>query len=290
MNITSESRAIPRIRLAYGEMRWEQFSLLFGQATDVISPLNPLINDDSLMWNAGNLGDRRPMLRGMWSPGLDAGKAGTGLVIAGAISSGGAIDQQDLDGNGIKDGEDSGRPALQGRLGYNAASRIPQCPISLGIWGLLGFESIETPIAGNDDFYSGGIGFDAIVPLTERWTLRGEGWWGQNLSDWRGGIAQGVNTVTGQEIHSRGGWVEVQRQAHEAHVLALGLTADDPSDSDLAGNATDRSLNWTWYVGNRFHLAGGLSIYLNAEFWTTEYLAHNHGDAGRVKAVFIKRF
>jgi hypothetical protein len=58
INIASESRAVPRIRHAYGEMRWDEFSILFGQTWDVISPLLPTINDDSLMWNAGNLGDR----------------------------------------------------------------------------------------------------------------------------------------------------------------------------------------------------------------------------------------
>ena len=66
IDITSESRAVPRIRHAYGEMRWDEVSFLFGQTWDVISPLYPTINDDSLMWNAGNLGDRRPMIRLKW--------------------------------------------------------------------------------------------------------------------------------------------------------------------------------------------------------------------------------
>jgi hypothetical protein len=114
IRITSESRAVPRIRLAYGKMTWDELSILAGQDWDVISPLLPMINDDSLMWFAGNLGDRRPMLRTTWNHELPEGDW---LKIDSAISSGGAIDGKDLDGNGIKDGEDSGYPAFQGRIG-----------------------------------------------------------------------------------------------------------------------------------------------------------------------------
>ncbi|MFP6676475.1 MAG: hypothetical protein VB878_15430, partial [Pirellulaceae bacterium] len=84
INIASDSRAVPRIRLAYGELKWDYFSILFGQEWDVISPLNPMINDDSLMWNAGNLGDRRPMVRLKWA---DNNSGRNRWVIAGAISS-----------------------------------------------------------------------------------------------------------------------------------------------------------------------------------------------------------
>jgi hypothetical protein len=287
INITSESRAIPRIRLGYGEMRWGDFSILVGQDWDVISPLLPMINDDSLMWNAGNLGDRRPMIRAKWDADLGEGDR---LILVGAISSGGAIDRKDLDGNGIKDGEDSGLPALQGRIGYETHSWVSGRKIGLGVWGFVSFESIGVPIMGHDDFTSRGFGVDWTVPLWCGVTVRGEAWQGRNLSDWRGGSAQGVNTTTGREIESHGGWVEIQLEPSEIHKLALGITADDPSDSDLIGNATGRTLNWTWYIGNRFNFGGGLSIHVNAEFWNTEYLTLSDGDAMRFKTVLIQRF
>ena len=287
INIASESRAVPRIRLAYGEMQWDEFSFLFGQTWDVISPLNPMINDDSLMWNAGNLGDRRPMLRLKWDHDFGAGER---WVVAGALSSGGAIDRRDLDGNGIKDGEDSGLPALQGRIGHERCSWVPGRTVGLGVWGFVSFESTDVPIMGNDDFTGRGVGIDWTVPFLRGVTWRGEAWHGRNLSDWRGGSAQGVNTATGREIESRGGWSEVQFAPSEHYTLALGITADDPSDNDLVGNATSRTLNWTWYVGNRLDLGGGLSIYLNAEFWNTEYLTLSDGGALRLKTVLIQRF
>ena len=287
VNLTSESRAVPRIRHAYGEMRWDEFSILAGQTWDVISPLLPTINDDSLMWNAGNLGDRRPMIRAMFDSGPGAGNR---LVVAGAISSGGAIDGKDLDGNGVKDGEDSGLPALQGRVGFDFPNWVSGHTVGLGVWGFVSFESIAVPIMGNDEFTSRGVGIDWNVPLLSWLAFRGEAWHGRNLSDWRGGAGQGVNTTTGREIESSGGWAELQFEPSEIHTLALGITADDPSDADLVGNATERTLNWTGFVGNRFHFGGGLSIYVNAEFWNTEYLTLRDGDAMRFKTVLIQRF
>ena len=59
----TESRQIIRIRHAYVRLDWERFSMLAGQTWDLVSPLFPTVNGDTLQWNAGNVGDRRPQLR-----------------------------------------------------------------------------------------------------------------------------------------------------------------------------------------------------------------------------------
>src|SRR5262245_17914956 len=60
----SESRQIIRIRHGYLKMDWDhQVSILAGQTWDVVSPLFPTVNNDTLMWNVGNPGDRRPQFR-----------------------------------------------------------------------------------------------------------------------------------------------------------------------------------------------------------------------------------
>jgi hypothetical protein len=287
LNITSESRAVPRIRHAYGKMTWGEFSLLLGETFDAISPLNPMINDDSLMWNAGNLGDRRPQLRTDWDHDLGCDRR---FIVATAISSGGAIDQQDLDGNGLKDGEDSAVPAVQQRMGYRFPTWCSHRTAELGVSWLVSFESVDTPIGGESDFVSRGVGLDWSLPLSQIATWRGETWYGRDLSDWRGGIAQGVNTTTGREIESRGGWTELQVEPFEWYRVAAGFTVDDPVNSDLIGNTTSRTLNTTWYVGNRFDFGGGLNIYVNLEFWETKYLGLDKGDAFRFKTVLIQRF
>ena len=287
IDITSESRAVPRIRHAYGQMSWEEFSLLMGQTWDVIAPLYPMINDDSLMWNAGNTGDRRPQIRAVWDHDLGSGRR---VIVAGAVSSAGAIDRKDLDANGVKDGEDSGRPALQQRFAYQHPSLVLDRPAELGVWGFVSWEQIDTPIAGEDNFVSRGVGIDWNLPIAECLSWRGEAFYGRDLSDWRGGVAQGVNTTTGEEIESRGGWTELQFEPFAWYQFAAGATIDDPVNSDLVGNATVRALNWTWYLGNRFHLGAGLDIYVNFEFWNTQSLGRDKGDALRFKTVLIQRF
>jgi hypothetical protein len=287
IGITSESRAIPRIRLGYGKMTWGELSILAGQDWDVIAPLLPMINDDSLMWLAGNLGDRRPMLKTTWNHQL---ADGDWLTIVTAISSGGAVDRQDLDGNGIKDGEDSGYPALQTRIGYAVPNYACEQSAEFGMWGFASFESVEVPIGGNDEFSSRGLGIDWSLPLVSMVTWRGEAWYGRNLSDWRGGIGQGINTATGEEIESHGGWTELQFQMKPWWKLALGTTIDNPVDTDLIGSATTRSRNRTWYVGNRLSLGGGLNIAFNVEFWNTQYLTLDEGDAVRFKTWLSQRF
>src|SRR5213075_2902130 len=82
-------------------------SWLFGQTWDIISPLFPSPNDDTLMWNAGNIGDRRPQFRYTYEPARRPLSVSVGLGLTGAI------DAQDLDANGIRDGEDSGLPNVQ---------------------------------------------------------------------------------------------------------------------------------------------------------------------------------
>src|SRR5581483_3749696 len=64
----SESRQIIRIRHAYLQLHKDDFTMLAGQTWDVFSPLFPTVNNDTLMWNAGNLGDRRPQFRVSYDP------------------------------------------------------------------------------------------------------------------------------------------------------------------------------------------------------------------------------
>src|SRR5215471_11425839 len=105
----SESRQIIRIRLAYLKLNWKSFSVLAGQDWDTYSPLIPTVDNDTTLWNAGNIGDRRPQFRAAYSSKI--GK--TRIDIAGSIGLTGAIDAADLDGNGVLDGQESGKPDVQ---------------------------------------------------------------------------------------------------------------------------------------------------------------------------------
>ncbi len=92
--ITPESRPLPRIRHAYLQLQRGDYSLLLGQTWDLISPLFPSPNDDTLMWNTGNLGDRRSQIRFTYEPQGRPFSWSVGLGLTGAV------DSKDLDNNG----------------------------------------------------------------------------------------------------------------------------------------------------------------------------------------------
>src|SRR5262245_37414511 len=117
---TSESRAALRMRHAWLKLGWETMAVYAGQREDVISPLMPIVNNDFVMWNAGNLGDRRPQLRFEYFPKMGDGQ----FTLQAMIGLTGANDAQNVETPGVAgtvstfDGVDSAMPTLQIRLAY----------------------------------------------------------------------------------------------------------------------------------------------------------------------------
>ena len=276
----SESRQLLRLRHGWMQLTWDRSSLLVGQTWDVISPLFPTVNSDTLMWNAGNLGDRRPMIRAQ----IDRGA----FSLAGALGQTGAIDAQDLDGDGASDGGSSGLPHLQARAGWVLPLAGEQ-ELSFGLSGHVAKEETSFPVAGGEDeFDSHSLSLDWKAGLTPRVTLMGELWTGENLADFRGGIAQGVNAATGQEIASQGGWIELGIAAGPVYSFYAGYTLDDPDDDDLP--AGGRSENSAWYVVNRFKLGRPLMVGIDYLCWTTELLGRPDGEDNRINLYAVYNF
>jgi len=278
----SESRQIIRIRHGYLKMDWDnQFSILAGQTWDVVSPLFPTVNNDTLMWNAGNLGDRRPQFRLAWEPKYGQGQ----WSFSGAAGLMGAIDAQDLDNNGYRDGEESGRPNAQARVGYAHSSWVKDQRASFGVSGFYGWLNTSRAIAGRTDFRSQLVNLDYTVPLNSRLSLRGEGWWGRNLSDVRGGVGQGINLANGREIRARGGWSELSLRLFRRWSLHPGYTTDDPVDADISGGG--RTRNRAFYVGNRITPGGNFLLGFDYLRWRTDYKGFLPGISNRVN-IFLQ--
>ena len=277
-----ESRAIPRWRHAYMTMTWRNGALLIGQTSDIISPLLPSVNADTVMWNAGNLGDRRPQVRGTFT------SAGTGLqwTGAGGIGLTGAVDQQDLDENGVRDGEDAAVPNVQGRIGlsYPVGTRR----FAAGVWGMGLREELGVPVAGKTRFSGHAIGVDAELPIGKRAVVRGEAWTGANLSDVRGGVGQGINRATGATIDSRGGWIEAGADLTRRYSAFAGYTVDSPDDGDVP--VSGRTKNSAWFVVNRFPFGRPLTFGIDYLRWTTEYRAAPRGTDNRLNAYVTYNF
>jgi len=279
----SESRQAVRMRHAYLKLGWGATALLAGQTADVISPIFPIVNNDLVMWGAGNLGDRRPQLRIEHQPAIGESR----LLLQGAVGLTGAQDNADLDGNGYRDGETSGRPTLQARAAFRTPVWQKQ-NLEVGVWGHQAWEKTDTAFAGQRKFDSNAYGIDVTLPLYQDvvW-IKGELWQGENADDVRGGIFQGVNTVLGREIESRGGWAEVGVKVHQRVALYGGYSYDNPDNADLP--AVGRSLNKIWYGAVRMNydpMEIGFE-YLN---WTTEYVGFQNGDDNRIGAFIAYKF
>lgn len=271
----SDSRYALRIRLAYLELDWGAWSLLAGQDWDVISPLYPAVNHDLVMWNAGNTGDRRPQLtvKNEWPVG--PGKLETRLSagFTGAVASSNVV-------GGLRSGENAGRPMWNGRVGYHGATDAG-APYQFGVWAHDSEEEFDATGSGSEStFDSHSLGADVKFPLlTKNVWLMGEYWMGENLRDIRGGIGQGVNPSTGEEIDADGGWLELGVMPTEHLTLHAGYALDDPDNDDLA--TFQASKNTIPYVAARWRY-GSLRFGLEYLMWTTEYIGLDDGDANRV--------
>lgn len=262
----ADGSALMRLRHAYVALSVaERVELLTGQTWDLMSPLFPSANNDSLMGNAGNTGDRRPQLRfTVAAPHVRAGVS---------VSASGAIDAQDLDGDGRMDGAESGTPMLQWLL--EQRWRFRGDILRVGMWGHVGREQL----ADGTELSSWSLGSHLMVPVARKLMVLGEIFHGQNLDDVRGGIDQGVNPVRMEEITSTGGWLEAALILGD-HMVAGGNTFDLPSSRDLDDGA--RESNITGYGVYRYR--PHQSVQLGAEFirWFTGYKNARDGRANRV--------
>ena len=274
-DLVSNSRASPRIRLAYVQVNKGAFSFLAGQTWDVISPLLPSYNAEVAMWNGGNTGDRRPQLRFGYDPNIGKGK----LSITGEIGASGAIDGQDLDGDGFRDGEASTTPTGQLRIGYSAP--LNGQTLSIGVWGHGAQQELNRSlVAGSHEFTSSLFGFDLSIPILKNLVLKGEAWTGKGLSDVRGGIGQSVNTAIGRVIDASGGWGELSYKVNEYYTFSFGTTLDSPKASDIT-SATGRVRNRVHYITNRFFAGRGLSLGFDCGRWQTKFKALPTGTNNR---------
>ena len=283
----AESRETLRMRLGYINIDFGAITLRFGQDWDIISPIFPSVNYEMMMWNAGNLGDRRPMAQFIWDADISEDtqfslKIGAGLT--------GAVDNNDLDAGaaGItteRDGFDSGHPHAQIRAGIVTGSWVEKKKIEFGVYGAIGGLEYDRQYNGEDEYTTWLVGLDLNLPLFGGFGLRGEFFFGDALSDFRGGIAQAINTTSGEEIASLGGWGEFYWVASDEWKFHIGGTIDDPRNGDL--NATNPDLNWSMYVGTVYTFGGGLKTGLDVIFWETQYKDSDLGNAVRVN-MFIQ--
>jgi len=279
----AESSATPRIRLAHIRLDSEKWFLELGQEWDVISPLIPNANTAATMLFAGNLGARRPMVRWFYKPNET-------FTLDTALGLTGSIDNQDLDGDGQRDGMDAGLPHFQIRAAVNTlfkqergeTDRAPWMAekVVIGVWGFVGALEASDGLNGESDFTSWAGGVDFTVPLGRVVFLRGEAWYGQALSDVGGTGGSSINTATGEEVRGYGGWFEVVMVPNMGWQFYVGGSIDDPRDGDVQTERVTK--NWTGYAGVRRHWTTKFRTTFDVIYWETQYKDDPLGNAVRI--------
>lgn len=291
----TESQSRIRMRHAYFTLaKGDHLKFLVGQTDDLFSPLRPSVNEDTHNWNGGNTGDRRPQIRVTYSGEISDNAA---FTVAGALALQGAVDGADRDFDGVLDGEDSGLPQVQLRAGYSRQllkDSGDTHDFQVGIWYVRGQDETDVPVGSQDDFNSQLLGIDLTVPvIANRFGIRGELWAGKNVDDMRGGIGQGVNTTTGEEINACGWWLEGQFNLDETNTVFAGYSEDNPANGDLSpstAGALSPSRNQIYYAGMKTLHFDPVEIGVEYMFYETSYIGFRRGTDHRFRTYISYKF
>ena len=255
-----------RLREAVATLAWrDKLELQLGQTWDLASPLIPSVNAETMMWNAGNTGDRRPQLR--------VALSADGIIwLSAAVGQTGAVDRQDLDADGRLDGVEAGLPTVQGMIEWR---RRGTGRARVGVWG----HAAREQLASGRDLASRAVGAHLFLPFARMGVLMLEAYRGRNLDDLRGGIGQGINPVRMTTITATGGWVEAAVVLSRRHLVAFGETIDhvDPDDVEVG----DRITNAAGYAVLRYRPRTAVELAFEYSYWLTQYKPAMDAEPGR---------
>jgi hypothetical protein len=284
----AENKANVLLRHAYMIFDWtdSKFSILAGQASDVISPLYPNTLNYTVLWDAGNIGYRHPQLR--LTKQFTVGQDMT-LELAGAISR--TIgDVETLTPVVFTPGADAGFPTFQARAGLT----FPWFgfkPTTVGVSGHWGQEKYSS----HDKIDSWSLNLDVLQPMCRVATVKGEAYVGENLDDYFGGIGQGVRTTTvggttlfQKAIGDRGGWFALTLTPWDAWSFNVGAGIDDVDRGDV--NAHARTLNRSIFANAIYALNKSADIGVELSQWHTDFKNADDVDDVRIQTSFIYKF
>jgi len=254
--IDVENKAGVLLRHAYFEIKNDEFRLLAGQTWDVVSPLCPGVLFYSVGWEAGNIGWRRPQLRG---ERYLAASDNLMFIAQGSLNTNLVTDTSFPGGSALS----GGWPLLEGRLAMRVGPRGQGCqPWEFGVSSHIGELVYDfrqnTPAPGSANATSPfaatnpgthcptwSLSADMRVPLTPSFGVQGELFMGDNLGPFLGGVGQCVDlygvwngttllqAASGRTIRSRGGWVDVWYDWNPRLHSHAGYSIDDPFDADV---------------------------------------------------------
>ena len=282
-NYASENKAKIQMRHAYMVLDWpaSQFSILAGQTSDIISPLVPNTLNYTVLWDAGNIGYRRPQIR--FTKSIPLGEKASLKLEGGPARTIGRTDP-----TGSETGEDAGVPTGQARVSMTFPFVGPK-PTTVGFSGHVGKEQYDTDSTGNHvDLDSRSINLDVTQPVWPWLTIMGELFSGENLEQYFGGIGQGVNTTTLEEISAEGGWIAINLGPWSKWSFSVGAGLDEVDRDDVANGARTRNSSVFGNVIYSFNKNAQLGFELSR--WETYYRGPGDADDLRFQTSFIYKF
>jgi hypothetical protein len=257
----AENKNVPVLRNAYVDVPIAGLELRAGQAPDLMSPLAPSTLNYTVMWGAGNVGYRRPLVQ--VSDRTD--HIAWGLAIARNIGA-------DLNGDNVLDGDASCVPVVQTRIGF------PMGPdTEIGFSGHYGF--LKSTGATEEEYNTWSVDFDFSVQVSSRIKLLGEGYAGANTGAYFGAVLNG-DCVT--DLESRGGWVNAQIEAADRVNLSIGYGIDDLANernTSVADRPDTRSRNQVMFGNGTYEVASGVKTGIEISRWVTRYINVTEGAA-----------
>ncbi len=276
-NASAENKNALMLRYAYLKVEKKNFYILAGQTADVISPLVPTTVNYTVLWNCGNIGYRRPQFQ--------AGvKGSNGVELVGALARN---IPGDLDGDGQDDGEDKSLPMTQFRLSYTKDK------VNIGVSGHYGLGEYYNAGTNEDDSYATySMNVHFSFALSPKFTLKGEGFTGRNMSQFLGGIGQSFSPNKDMDTDTKGGWVCASIKASDKTSLNAGFGIDKPDTDEGIGFPVRRSNRCVF--GNLFtKIAYNTRLGLELSHWSTGYYAGSEDEDVsnlRAHASFIFNF
>ena len=282
---TNEYKAVPMLRHAYGQVTGTDWSFLFGQTSDIISPLNPDTLNYSVGWVGGNVGYRHPQLRfSKWWQGADEGKLKVETALSRDIGS-------NMDIFGVDDGQDSSAPTILGRVSYSLPSNGKR--LEAGVSGHWGKEEVDWDNAGDDDqYHTWSVNADLLVPICETVEFKGEFFLAENFNSYLGGAGAGIvrDPVTGHsdEVQTVGGWLQLAYKPCTNWAFHGGAGMDNPLDEDLNNGGIEENC---FVFGNAiYNFTSYLSTGFEVTYWNTNYKNIDDGDDFRLQHSWILKF
>jgi hypothetical protein len=243
-----ENFGVVRLRLANVRLDWEKTSFVAGQDWMVFAPLNPVSLAAAAipqMAAGGNNWARLPQLKVERRFGYATVQAAVLAPQTGDYVTTSTFFLQPTSGAASR------TPFFQGRAAFSGKNWLGTKKIgTVGLSGHFGQSRVFTGVAGDiaNGIDSAGVALDWNIPLHDRLTVTGEGFFGRNLGGFQAGIFQGYNNdfayrggttlVAGgvRAIGTRGGWAQIgfTPDAFGNNLTiysSIGL--DDPHDEDL---------------------------------------------------------